>query len=107
MKRLELIYCEMQRGDAMFFHANLLHASARNESDNPRWGMICCYNAKHNDPYKEAHHPRYTPLNKVDDEAIKRVGVKRFSDEDSEVAWLADRNDNTARSLAKKQETRA
>jgi ectoine hydroxylase len=106
-KRLDLIYCEMQPGDAMFFHANLLHASDRNESDNPRWGMICCYNARHNDPYKESHHPRYTPLVKVDDGAIKRVGIKRFSEADAGVAWLADRDDNTARGLAKKQEFQA
>jgi ectoine hydroxylase len=107
MKRLDLVNCEMQPGDAMFFHANLLHASDRNESDNPRWGMICCYNAKHNDPYKESHHPRYTPLVKVDEGAIKRVGIRRFSDTDAGVAWLADRDNNTARGLAKKQEFQA
>jgi ectoine hydroxylase len=103
MNRLELVHCEMQPGDALFFHANLLHASDRNESDNPRWGMICCYNAKHNDPYKESQHPRYTPLQKVDDSAIKAGGVKRFSDVDSSVAWLADREDSAARELSKKQ----
>jgi phytanoyl-CoA dioxygenase PhyH len=107
MKRLELVYCEMERGDAMYFHANLLHASARNDSDNPRWGMICCYNAKHNDPYQESHHPRYTPLKKVDDDAIKRVGIKRFSEADSEVSWLENRKENTAQALAKKQELKA
>jgi ectoine hydroxylase len=104
MNRLELVYCEMEPGDAMFFHANLLHASDRNDSDKPRWGMICCYNSKHNDPYKDAHHPRYTPLKKVDDDAIKRVGIKRFTEVDSSVAWLADRQDNTAVGLIRKQE---
>jgi hypothetical protein len=104
IKRLDLIYCEMEPGDAMFFHSNLLHASARNDSDQPRWGMICCFNAKHNDPYKESHHPRYTPLKKVDDDAIKRVGVKRFSETDTDVAWLANRHENTARALARKQD---
>src|SRR5580698_9051787 len=33
MKRYPLVYCVMKPGDALFFHANLLHASARNESD--------------------------------------------------------------------------
>jgi hypothetical protein len=103
MNRLDLVYCEMQPGDALFFHANLLHASDRNESENPRWGMICCYNAKHNDPYKDAQHPRYTPLKKVDDSAIKAGGVKRFSDVDSSVDWLADREDTAARGLSRKQ----
>jgi ectoine hydroxylase-related dioxygenase (phytanoyl-CoA dioxygenase family) len=107
MKRLELVYCEMAPGDGMFFHANLLHASERNDSDKPRWGMICCYNAKHNDPYKDSHHPRYTPLGKVDDGAIKRIGVKRFTDAGSNVAWLANREQNTAAELARKQALRS
>ena len=56
----------------LFFHANLLHRSDQNRSENPRWAMICCYNAARNDPYKEAHHPRYTPLKKVPDSAIRK-----------------------------------
>ena len=31
MKRLELVYCEMEPGTALFFHANLLHCSGPNE----------------------------------------------------------------------------
>src|SRR5262245_25747701 len=62
MKRLELVYCEMEPGTALFFHANLLHRSAPNTSPNSRWSLICCYNAASNDPYKDSHHPRYTPL---------------------------------------------
>jgi ectoine hydroxylase-related dioxygenase (phytanoyl-CoA dioxygenase family) len=106
-KRLPLLYCEMAPGDAMFFHANLLHASDRNNSHNPRWGMICCYNAKHNDPFKEGRHPGYTPLEKVGDDAIKRVGVTRFSDTDAGVAWLAGKDANTAAALAQKQALKA
>ena len=62
LKRLPLVHVEMEPGDALFFHANLLHRSDQNRSDKPRWSMICCYNAARNDPYKESHHPRYTPL---------------------------------------------
>ncbi|HEY8503077.1 MAG TPA: phytanoyl-CoA dioxygenase family protein [Gemmataceae bacterium] len=100
LKRLELVYCEMDPGDALFFHCNLLHRSDQNHSDRPRWSMICCYNAARNDPYKESHHPRYTPLQVVPDSAIKEVGVKRFADDRSDVAWLEDRKDRSARSLA-------
>ena len=107
MNCLDLVYCEMSPGDAMFFHANLLHASDRNESENPRWGMICCYNAKHNNPYKESHHPRYTPLAKVEDDAIKRAGVTRFSDAEGNVAWLADHEDSAAKTLSRKQRSKA
>src|SRR5690349_9686683 len=52
LKRLPLVYCEMEPGDAIFFHSNLLHRSDQNKSDQPRWSMICCYNAARNDPYK-------------------------------------------------------
>jgi hypothetical protein len=72
-KRLELVHSIMEPGDALFFHSNTLHASAANNSDHPRWAMICCYNAASNDPYKESHHPRYTKLNKVDDDQILLV----------------------------------
>ncbi len=41
-----------------------------------RWSLVCCYNAARNDPYKESHHPRYTPLLKVPDAAIKEIGAK-------------------------------
>ncbi len=101
LKRLPLVYVEMEPGDTLFFHANMLHRSDQNKSDNPRWSMICCYNAKQNDPYKEAHHPRYTPLHKVPDSAIKEAGQKRFSSED-ESAWMRTENDQSAVSLAGK-----
>ena len=35
-----------------------------------------CYNAARNDPYRDHHHPRYTPLVKVPDEAVRAAGVK-------------------------------
>jgi len=99
-KRLETIYIEMAPGDVLFFHANLLHRSDQNKSDNPRWSMICCYNAARNDPYKEAHHPRYTPLSKVPDAAIREAGLRRFTDSKSDVSWLEETKDESARSLA-------
>jgi phytanoyl-CoA dioxygenase PhyH len=99
-KRLETIHIEMEPGDVLFFHANLLHRSDQNKSDKPRWSMICCYNAARNDPYKEAHHPRYTPLSKVPDSAIREAGLRRFNDSKSDVAWLEDTKDQSARSLA-------
>lgn len=93
-----LVYVEMEPGDALFFHANLLHRSDQNKSDDPRWSMICCYNAARNDPFKDSHHPRYTPLAVVPDSAILEVGVRRFADS-GDVAWLEDRKDRSARAL--------
>lgn len=101
LERLPLVHCEMASGDAIFFHANLLHRSDMNRSDHPRWSMISCYNAAANDPYKDSHHPRYTPLDVVSDATIKEVGIRRFA-EAGDVAWLAGDKDRSARVLAKK-----
>ena len=100
LKRFELVHVEMEPGDALFFDANLLHRSGPNHSDQPRWSMICCYNAARNDPCRESHHPRYTPLSKVDDAMILEVGAKRFSEDASDVAWLDPAEDASAASLA-------
>ena len=99
LKRLDHVYVEMDPGDVLFFHSNLLHRSDRNNSDDPRWSMICCYNARSNDPCTESHHPRYTPLDRLDDGAIKEMGIKRFADDSSNVAWLDPNHDTSARSL--------
>ena len=88
LQRLPVLYVEMEPGDTLFFDCNLLHRSDQNLSENPRWSMICCYNAARNNPYKESHHPRYTPLKKVDDTAIKEAGLRRFVDSQAEVSWL-------------------
>ncbi|MCH1497855.1 MAG: phytanoyl-CoA dioxygenase family protein [Akkermansiaceae bacterium] len=68
--RMDLVHVKMEPGDALFFHANTLHASDANESEHPRWAMICCYNAASNDPFKDSHHPRYTKLEKVENDRI-------------------------------------
>ncbi len=102
LERLELVYVEMEPGDVLYFHANLLHRSDQNKSDNPRWSMICCYNAARNDPYKESHHPRYTPLKKVPDTEILKAGTKRFAESPAEEQnWLAPDLDTSAVTLEK------
>jgi ectoine hydroxylase-related dioxygenase (phytanoyl-CoA dioxygenase family) len=74
--RFPLVYCEMEPGDAIFFHANLLHRSDQNTSDYPRWSLICCYNTKHNDPIVQGgRHPNYAPLDVWDDAAVRRLLV--------------------------------
>ncbi len=79
MKVMELVYVEIDPGDALFFHSNTLHRSDQNTSDEPRWSLLCCYNSKHNNPYKESHHPFYEPLEKLPDSAIKEMGAKVFA----------------------------
>ena len=107
LQRMPLVHLEMEPGDAVFFHCNLLHRSDQNKSDQPRWSMICCYNAARNDPYKESHHPRYTPLKVVPDSAIREVGIKRFADDTSDVAWLENAKDRSAKLLATKPQPQA
>lgn len=80
LKVMELEYAVMEPGDTLFFHCNTLHRSDQNNSPNPRWSLICCYNAARNNPYKESHHPRYEKLEKVDDSMIKKTGVKFLGD---------------------------
>jgi hypothetical protein len=72
LQRHELVYVECEPGDVLFFHCNLLHRSDQNRSPDSRWSLICCYNARSNDPYRESRHPHYTPLEKADDDAIRQ-----------------------------------
>jgi len=76
LERLELVYVEMDPGDGLFFHCNLLHRSDQNRSSDPRWSLICCYNTKHNDPFRKVPggHPSYHPLECWPDEKVKEVG---------------------------------
>lgn len=71
LERMELRYCEMEGGDALYFHGNLLHRSDSNTSDDPRWSLICCYNTRHNDPYLQGgRHPNYSPLIQLPDAEV-------------------------------------
>ncbi len=78
IERLERVYCELEAGDAIFFHSNLLHRSDQNKSDHPRWAFIACYNAARNDPYKDSKHPRYTFLEKLDDSKVLETAKNQW-----------------------------
>ena len=78
LRHLELVYCEMQPGDALFFHCNLLHRSAPNRSPNPRWSLICCYNAARNPCVEKPNHPAYQYLEKWPDSKIREIGRRQL-----------------------------
>ena len=62
-KRHETIYITAEPGDVLFFHCNLLHSSARNDSNYSRRTLIVCFNTKSNSPYNEKiAHATYSPL---------------------------------------------
>ena len=79
MKVMDLVYVELDPGDALFFHSNTLHRSDQNKSPNPRWSLLCCYNTKHNNPYKASHHPFYEKLEKVPDSRLKEMAEQIFT----------------------------
>jgi ectoine hydroxylase-related dioxygenase (phytanoyl-CoA dioxygenase family) len=76
LERLPVDYAELEPGDGLFFHSNVLHRSDQNRSPDRRWTVLMCYNAARNDPYLDHHHPRYTPLAKVADEEVRKAGVR-------------------------------
>jgi ectoine hydroxylase-related dioxygenase (phytanoyl-CoA dioxygenase family) len=64
--RFELSYVEMEPGDALVFHCNLLHRSDANRSDGPRWGYIVSYNTAANRPFRDVRdYGRYEELRPV------------------------------------------
>lgn len=71
MERFELVELEMEPGDGLFFHANVLHTSAPNTTDAPRTLMEFSFNVRSNPPVFEgqAHH-QLKPLEIAADDAL-------------------------------------
>ena len=82
----EKIYCEMQPGDVLFFHCNLLHTSAPTRSDKPRWSIISAYNLLTNIPFKDNPPSCTQPLQKVPDRMILEVGKKGLDAEINQIS---------------------
>ncbi|TCN59557.1 phytanoyl-CoA dioxygenase family protein [Flavobacterium circumlabens] len=70
LKTMELVYSELEAGDALIFHSNLLHRSEANLSDHPRWSIISCYCSQSNLAYNETSTSWKTPVEIVPNEAI-------------------------------------
>ena len=82
LKTMPLVYVELEPGDALFFHSNLLHRSAANLSDTARWSLISCYNRQANIGYNEPNGSHTEPVHVVPDEALMEwntSGVKESS----------------------------
>ncbi len=82
LKTMGLIYCELNAGDALFFHSNLLHRSEANLSDYPRWSIISCYSAQSNLAYNETSESWKIPVHIVPHEAILTWDAGSLSDAD-------------------------
>ena len=83
LKTHETVYAELEVGDVLVFHCNMLHRSDKNLSTNRRWALIICYNAVTNDTFNHVDDRAFVPLERVNDDAIKRAGLK-FSSNDQE-----------------------
>jgi ectoine hydroxylase-related dioxygenase (phytanoyl-CoA dioxygenase family) len=82
LKTMELVYSELEAGDALFFHSNLLHRSEANLSDHPRWSIISCYSLQSNLAYNEKTTAWKTPVDVVPDEAILNWQEERAENAD-------------------------
>ena len=82
LKTMELVYCELNPGDALVFHANLLHRSEANLSDYPRWSVISCYCSSSNIAYNESSTAWKVPVDVVPDEAILEWPADSLSNAD-------------------------
>ena len=67
---MEHVYVEIEPGDALFFHSNLLHRSEANTSDRPRWSIISCYNSLSNPAYNDDSTSWKEPVKIVSDNAL-------------------------------------
>jgi ectoine hydroxylase len=74
--QMELVYCELEPGSVLFFHCNLLHRSDPNESEDPRWSLICCYSAAHNRPISPDVAGQYEKLETLDGGQIREIALE-------------------------------
>lgn len=70
LKTFPLVYAELEPGDALFFHSNIMHRSEANLSDHPRWSIISCYNTQSNPVYNEVSASCRVPVDVVPDDAL-------------------------------------
>lgn len=82
LQTMELVYCELEPGDALVFHSNLLHRSEANLSDRPRWSIISCYSSQSNLAYAETSTSWNKPIDVVPDEAIVEWEAESLSTAD-------------------------
>jgi phytanoyl-CoA hydroxylase len=83
LKTMELVYVELDPGDTLLFHSNLLHRSEANLSENSRWSLISAYNRQSNAPYNEQSNSHTIPIDIVPNDALltcDAVGLSESGD---------------------------
>lgn len=82
LQTMEHLYVELEPGDALFFHSNILHRSEANLSDYPRWSIISCYCSQSNLAYNETSTSWKIPVSTVPDIAIEKWEAESLSNAD-------------------------
>ena len=80
LDRLPLVHVELEPGDTLFFHSNLLHRSDMNNSEHARCSMISTFNRITNKPFKQQHASCHTAIDIVPDDMIMRSRAKGISE---------------------------
>jgi hypothetical protein len=70
LDQLDLVACELEPGDVVFFHGNTLHASGPNRSSMPRTIFHVSYNTERNQPSNPLLIHAYQPLEILPDAAL-------------------------------------
>ena len=73
--RLETVVFEAEPGDAVVLPLQHAAQLVAQRVERHREVLLCCYNRASNDPCIPHHHPGYTPLARVDDDALVRTGL--------------------------------
>ncbi len=88
------VHCEMDTGDAVFFHANTLHGSEVNQTETSRLMMFASYNARSNEPLPgaqganedgafmniSAEERKYKAIKKLPDDVLRQKKYKSALD---------------------------
>lgn len=87
LDQMEIVGCEMSQGDALFFHANLLHGSAANRTNATRSLLHCAYNGISNAPFIQdsRKHHHYQPLQKLPDSILSEYADAPILEEDVDI----------------------
>ena len=96
LKLFDRVYVELNPGDFLFFHSNILHMSEANLSDRPRWSLISAYNLSYNKPFREKNLSCITPVKVVPDDSIMKSDPRGLSED---MDFLKKENEITLRQV--------
>ena len=85
-----MVHVEMDPGNTSVFHCNILPRSDRDQPFHLYGSAIYYYNGARKESYCASHHLWYVALDKVSGSSIKKIGLKRFGEDGSDMCWMED-----------------